>query len=334
MPTIFVSYRRDDSRDITGRVYDRLVASFPADWVFRDIDSIPAGGDFRRVIEWEVGRCDIMLVIIGPNWSQAADVRGNRRLDDPNDFVRLEIQAALRRGILVIPLLVGNAAMPAAEELPEGLHELAYRNGRAVRPDPDFHCDMDRLLQELADMPPAPGLGDPGSEPQAGREPARPGGSVQAKYYVYVSRSKVEMLYSQIPARQRHHLAIKLDVDLPRDAGPGPRPCPVDEALLAKTRLVVGFLEDQDAIGTISQPRPYFAGATGLRWGPYEMPSWGYDGPRVFRRRDGGGHPRARGLDPSRDRPCGGSPGPFPFGNAGPRECPFEGAWDRVTGDP
>ncbi len=95
-PTIFVSYRRDDSGDVTGRVYDRLVASFAPNHVFRDIDSIPAGLDFRKVIEREIARCDILLTIIGPDWLRAVDVLGNRRLHDPNDFVRIEIETALR----------------------------------------------------------------------------------------------------------------------------------------------------------------------------------------------------------------------------------------------
>jgi hypothetical protein len=147
MPGIFLSYRRSDSQSIADRLYDRLLQEFSAAMVFRDIDSIPLGADFRRVIEDTVTQADVFLVIVGPTWVNATDENGNRRLDDPDDFVRIEIETALKRpSITVVPITVANAPMPKASELPRGLCEFAYRQGTSVRHDPDFHRDVARLI--------------------------------------------------------------------------------------------------------------------------------------------------------------------------------------------
>ncbi len=149
MPKIFISYRRDDSQDVTGRIHDRLVQAFPRADIFIDVDTIPAGTDFRQALEDAVANCDILLAIIGPRWLTVADEQGGRRLDNPNDFVRIEVESALKRGIPVIPVTVSNAAIPRPQDLPESLRNLAFRNGRAVRPNPDFHHDMDRIINEF-----------------------------------------------------------------------------------------------------------------------------------------------------------------------------------------
>lgn len=146
--TVFISYRRQDSADVTGRIYDRLVQRFTRDQIFKDVDSIPLGVDFRSHLEGVVGRCTLLLAVIGPGWLAAAGAKG-RRLDDASDFVRIEIEAALARGIPVIPILVGGATLPDANELPPALAALTFRNGISVRPDPDFHRDMDRLIAGL-----------------------------------------------------------------------------------------------------------------------------------------------------------------------------------------
>lgn len=147
MPRIFISYRRADSQTICGRIYDRLKAAFGgAQNVFKDVESIPPGVDFREHIRRAVEQCDAQLVIIGPGWLDARDDRERRRLDDPDDFVRLEIEAALNRGIVVAPVLVSGAQMPAAGDLPPSLKPLAFRNAALVRDDPDFDHDMDRLI--------------------------------------------------------------------------------------------------------------------------------------------------------------------------------------------
>ena len=147
--TIFISYRRRDSVDITGRIHDRLVAQFSAASVFKDVDAIPFGVDFRQHLEHEVSHCPALLAIIGPAWLNADDGQGNRRLDNPSDWVRIEIETALKRDSVVIPVLVGGAKLPKDYELPESLKGLAYRQSALVRSDPDFHRDVDRLIQRI-----------------------------------------------------------------------------------------------------------------------------------------------------------------------------------------
>ncbi len=146
---LFISYRRVDSSDVTGRIYDRLVASHGRDRVFKDVDSIPLGTDFRRHVAALIERSDCVLAVIGRQWLDVTDSAGRRRLDDPADLVRIEIEAALTRGVPVIPLLVQGALMPDPQALPEALRPLAFRNGMAVRADPDFHRDLDRLDEQL-----------------------------------------------------------------------------------------------------------------------------------------------------------------------------------------
>lgn len=146
---VFISYRRSDSIDICGRMYDRLVRDFGDDNVFKDVDNIPFGVDFVDYLDNQVKKCTVLLAVIGQQWVSASDDKGRRRLDDPNDFVRIEIESALKRNILVVPVLVGGAEMPYAEDLPETLRPLTRRNGISIRPDPDFHNDMSRLVKRL-----------------------------------------------------------------------------------------------------------------------------------------------------------------------------------------
>ena len=153
---VFLSYRRDDSHYTTDRIYDWLVRARGRHDVFKDVDSIPLGRNFHQAIRDAVGRCDVLLAVIGPGWLTAAKAPGMRRIDDPDDFVRMEIEAAIERDIPIVPLLVNNATMPTAEDLPPSLRPLAYRNGMPVRPDPDFRHDMERLIAALPKMTPYP----------------------------------------------------------------------------------------------------------------------------------------------------------------------------------
>jgi Tol biopolymer transport system component len=146
---IFISYRRSDNPDATGRIYDRLVAEFGRAQVFKDVDSIPLGQDFRGHLNSIVSDCGVMLAIIGPRWADARNPAGQRRLEDPDDFVRIELEAALARDIPVVPVLVGHAPLPAASELPGTLASLVFRQSIEVRPDPDFHNDATRLVTAL-----------------------------------------------------------------------------------------------------------------------------------------------------------------------------------------
>ena len=149
-PKIFISYRRADTADITGRIYDRLIGHFDKSAIFKDVDSIPPGVDFKEHLEKAVGKCKIFLVVIGDKWLEVTDSMRKSRLQDSSDFVRIEIEAALNRNILVIPLLVRGASMPAEKKLPPSLQKLIYRNGIPIRPDPDFHRDMDRLIEAIS----------------------------------------------------------------------------------------------------------------------------------------------------------------------------------------
>lgn len=145
----FISYRRSDSADIVGRIYDHLAEDFGEEPIFKDVDDIPLGVDFKEFLDQKVSECTVLLAVIGDRWVNANDAAGKKRLDDPNDFVRIEIESALQRDIPVIPLLVRGASMPAAGDLPASLQKLVYKNGIPIRPDPDFHHDMERLSSAL-----------------------------------------------------------------------------------------------------------------------------------------------------------------------------------------
>jgi hypothetical protein len=145
---IFINYRRDDDPGATGRLFDRLEAHFERDQLFMDVDSIAPGLDFVKVLSEKVTECDVLLAVIGRGWLDAADVTGARRLDNPADFVRIEIETALDRGIRVIPVLMNRAIMPPEDGLPPSLKPLAHRN--AVRLSHDrFKADCDTLIEAL-----------------------------------------------------------------------------------------------------------------------------------------------------------------------------------------
>lgn len=145
---IFISYRRADSQGSAGRLYDRLSHTFGKGLVFRDVEEIEYGEDFVDAIDQAVGACEVLIAVIGSQWLIVEDKEGRRRLDNPHDFVRLEIATALRRGIRVVPALVEDAQMPSEADLPADLQELHRRNAIAVRND-SFDDDVDRLVRSL-----------------------------------------------------------------------------------------------------------------------------------------------------------------------------------------
>jgi hypothetical protein len=145
---IFVSYRRQDTSHLAGRLYDRLASALGEENVFIDVDMIQLGEDFAEAISRAVTACEVLLAVIGPNWLTAADMRGSRRLDDPYDFVRLEIEAALTGGVRVIPVLVEDAAMPGRQDLPESLAGLARRSALRIRHEA-FANDAARLVDVI-----------------------------------------------------------------------------------------------------------------------------------------------------------------------------------------
>ncbi len=145
---IFLCYRRGDSGTIVGRIYDRLERDFGKNNIFKDVDSIPFGVDFVERLDQEVEKCHVLFAVIGQHWLTSGP-RGAAQLDDPNDFVRIEIASALRRTIPVVPVLVDGARMPLENQLPDEIKALARRQGTEVRHDPDFHGDMTRLLSRI-----------------------------------------------------------------------------------------------------------------------------------------------------------------------------------------
>jgi hypothetical protein len=145
---IFISYRREDAAYPAGWLFDRLADRFGKDHVFKDVDSIQLGDDFVEVITSAVESCNVLLAVIGKQWLTITDEHGSRRLNNPNDFVRLEIEAALARNIRVIPILVEEAQMPRPDQLPASLAKLARRNALEVSPN-RFASDTGRLLAVL-----------------------------------------------------------------------------------------------------------------------------------------------------------------------------------------
>jgi len=170
---IFVSYRRQESSHLAGRLADRLAARFGEGQVFIDVDTIEPGVDFAEEILRAVAACKVLLAIIGQNWLTSADDRGRRRLDDPDDIVRLEIEAAIVRGVRVIPILVEGAVMPGREDLPEGLAPLARRNAFSIRHE-SFPYDVRRLITAIERVLEAPGTAPVSTAPDgvpSGRNP-------------------------------------------------------------------------------------------------------------------------------------------------------------------
>jgi uracil-DNA glycosylase family 4 len=156
MSRIFINYRRQDTEGYVGRLYDYLAQHFERDQLFMDVDSIPPGADFVKVLEDAVSVCDVFIAMIGPQWLTAVDDAGERRLDLWNDFVRIEIASALNQNKLVIPVLVGRARMPSPADLPDDLTALARRNAIELSHQ-RFAYDVDKLIAAIKEaVPPAP----------------------------------------------------------------------------------------------------------------------------------------------------------------------------------
>ena len=148
MSKIIVSYRRSDSAAITGRIFDRLIDRYGEESVFMDIDRIPFGTDFRHHIQDALRDADLLLAVVGPTWlGKTAD--GRSRIQDEADPVRVEIEAALRQGLAVIPVLVDNAPMPGAADLPESIRDFAYINAAPIDVGRDFRQHMERLTRSI-----------------------------------------------------------------------------------------------------------------------------------------------------------------------------------------
>jgi hypothetical protein len=192
---IFICYRRDDVPGAAGHIYDRLEIEFGRDQLCMDIDTLPPGGvDFRKVIHERVVESDVFLAFIGPNWLGTRKEDGTRRLDSPDDHVRIEIAAALKRNIRVIPVLLDGARIPTVDELPDDLKGLARRQALHVR-SATFRRDLENLISGikysgLAAAPPgaAPPLVMPPLSLPLGRERRRLGRDMQDNLRVVSAR--------------------------------------------------------------------------------------------------------------------------------------------------
>lgn len=232
---IFISYRRGESTIYAGRLYDALAAKAGEEDVFMDVDALEPGVDFVEHIEREVGACEVLIALIGRDWVNVTDAEGNLRLEDPQDFVRLELATGLQRDIRVIPVLVQGAKMPRADELPDDLKPLARRNALEIA-DLRWRHDFARLWEvvekvlEGASVPRAIELSGvrnfvppPEPEPCDDDEPCplvfvqeRPVGG--AEYPVEdgmtIGRTSGDVLIAD-PQVSRRHAVVRL---------PGPRP--------------------------------------------------------------------------------------------------------------
>jgi hypothetical protein len=167
---IFISYRRDDTRQAAGRLADDLADQLGNERIFRDVEKIELGVDFEQALNQALVSCEVMLVLIGRQWSGISDAQGRRRLEQPSDWIRIEIVTALKRGIRVVPVLIDGAQLPAEDELPEDLRPLVRRQALEVA-DGRWKGDVARLAESLgrgsgAASPAPGGLAAPPVAPQ------------------------------------------------------------------------------------------------------------------------------------------------------------------------
>ena len=160
---IFISYRREDSVAYAGRLYDRLADRFGREHVFMDLDKINPGQDFVEVLDAKIAECDVLIALIGKQWVTSKDSKRRKRLNLPEDFVRMEISSAMDRGALVVPTLVGGARMPRKRDLPEALADFSRRQAIQIRDD-RFHDDVDELVETVETALAEGGRADPPSE--------------------------------------------------------------------------------------------------------------------------------------------------------------------------
>ncbi len=179
MSGIFISYRRSDSAGHTGRLAEDLGDELDGQALFRDIEAIEVGVDFVQALERAVSACTVMLVIIGPTWASAASADGQKRLFQPGDFVRMEIEAALARDIRVIPVLVGDAQMPGPADVPDSMAALLRRNAYSVS-DRRWQYDVSQLVDILVKIPGVAGRKSNSPPAAIGAKAGMPGGAKAA----------------------------------------------------------------------------------------------------------------------------------------------------------
>ena len=252
---IFISYRRDDSEGEAGRLFDDLTRAFGDEAVFMDVAGIKPGMDFRKAIEDNVSSCGVFLAIVGPTWASIADANGQRRLEDPNDFVALEIASALKREVPVIPVLVHDAKMPSADLLPEALKPFAYRNSVELT-HTRWSSDVALLIEALkAYVTPKSGSGPPvhATVPVQLPAPHPPSGTVTLA--TEVKKKPTGMIAAAAIAAV---LVIAVIVYFATRTNPAPAPDPNHPAAMVSstepyvgTWVRTGGLGDADALGKL-----------------------------------------------------------------------------------
>ena len=215
---IFINYRRDDSIGMAGRLHDRLAQTFGRDKLFMDVDHIPAGADFVAHLNNQVAECDVVLVIIGPNWLRAKDKsRTSADSTNPDDFVAIEIAAALARDIRVIPVLVDGARMPKASDLPDTLKPLARRQAVEVR-HAHFGHDAEALIARMREA-----LGDRGGRTTAGGVCGRQSAVAAATLLLLVGWGGYAFIQKREGVELQRVIALKAEAEAKRKADEGER---------------------------------------------------------------------------------------------------------------
>ncbi|QEC67998.1 TIR domain-containing protein [Panacibacter ginsenosidivorans] len=183
--TIFINYRKDDSNWNALALYNDLQKYFKKEQLFKDFNAILPGDDFVVSIQNALNKCNVLLVVIGRNWLHMEGADGKRRLDDPDDFVRLEVATALERGISVVPVLFDGTPMPKPEELPENLRLLCRRQFIEIDPK-RFEDDVRNLAEALKKILPKDEEQvhpKPGPQPQPKPNPPNPGNQGGTAYH-------------------------------------------------------------------------------------------------------------------------------------------------------
>ncbi len=168
--SVFINYRRADTRHVAGRLRDQMVARFGEKSVFVDVEDIAPGADYIDAIDRYVGNCVAMLVLIGDQWLTLRSENGSRRIDDPTDRLRLEVESGLRNKTQLIPVLVDDATMPEAKDLPASLAALARHHSARLRHE-TFRSDAEHLIEVISGMAAAPGAGNVRSRKRRGTPP-------------------------------------------------------------------------------------------------------------------------------------------------------------------
>jgi len=231
-----MSYRRDDTDFPAGWLYERLISHLGRGQVFKDVDSIELGDDFVEIITSAVGSCDVLLALIGDRWLEVTNDTGQRRLDDPHDFVRLELEAALKRKVRVIPILLGAASMPTADQLPASLSKLTRRQALQLTPA-WFEADIGRLLRVLdRTLAEQQAQRDAKAQAQAQREAkAKSKQDAEAEAVAAREAEAVAAREAEAKARREAETRRKAEDEARRQAAavpvpPAPKPEPADAA--------------------------------------------------------------------------------------------------------